>query len=73
MTWYTWAWVAWIIFFVVIEGIALRDRRKGDTLSEHVWKWFGVGQKGWWALVRRTALLVGCAVLMKHFLAKGWF
>ena len=34
---YTVAWVSWLVLFVVIEALALRDTDKGDTLSEHVW------------------------------------
>ena len=53
---YTVAWIMWIVMFLVIEGKAIIDKDRGDTLSEHVWKWFGVKSKplGWkqrrWAL-----------------------
>lgn len=35
---YTIAWLLWGAAFFVIEGLAIRDKRAGDTLSEHVWK-----------------------------------
>lgn len=35
--WFTAGWVIWLALFAVLEGIAIKDRRKGDTLSEHVW------------------------------------
>lgn len=42
MKWSTIPWVMWGVMFVIIEGIALRTRAPGDTLSEHVWRWFRV-------------------------------
>ena len=30
-------WAVWALLFLVLEGLALWDRDKGDTLSEHVW------------------------------------
>lgn len=41
--------------FLVVEGLAVRDHRKGDTLSEHVW----VFRRGGWARM----LLVGGMVV----------
>jgi hypothetical protein len=33
------AWLAWGASFAVVEGLALlqKDRKKPDTLSEHIW------------------------------------
>lgn len=64
---YTSAWVVWIIAFVGIEGAALIRKDKGDTLSEHVWKWFQIGNKpkGW--NFRRLSLLAGTGWLLLHF------
>lgn len=39
---FTVMWVGWIAAFVVIEAVAIFNKKKGDTLSEHVWRWFGV-------------------------------
>lgn len=36
-------WIGWGLAFVVIEGIALFNSSRGDTLSEHAWAWLGVG------------------------------
>lgn len=33
-------WWTWIAAFIAFEAAALIDRRKGDTLSEHVREWF---------------------------------
>ena len=66
---YTWLWAIWGLFFLAIEGGAIMDKRPGDTLSEHVWKW--IGKKGYekpsgykW---RRGALGAFLAWLAYHF------
>lgn len=73
MTGWSWAWIGWLVYFGVVEGAALYQSGKAkgagesdprDTLSEHIWWWFGVNRKGmgvernanWWARVRRVAL-----------------
>lgn len=71
---YTIAWIAWGIIFVITEGIALADRDRGDTLSEHVWKWFRVKgampTKTGWAL---RAILAGFMIwLSGHFVFGIW-
>lgn len=45
MSGYTIAWLGWIAYFVVVEGMALFNSKPGDTLSEHVWAWFGTQRK----------------------------
>lgn len=42
MNGFTVAWIAVAAAIVVIEGVALLNSRRGDTLSEHVWAWLGV-------------------------------
>lgn len=42
---FTWTWIAWGLAFAVIEGIALYRSAPGDTLSEHVWVWLGIGKE----------------------------
>lgn len=68
---YTVAWVGWLVMFGVIEGAALLDKRKNDTLSEHVWDWFAIKDKpkGW--KVRRGGLYVFLAWLVAHFVTGG--
>lgn len=39
---YTVLWGIWALAFMVIEGVALTNSTKGDTLSEHVWAFIGV-------------------------------
>ncbi len=35
-------WIAWLAAFVIVESVAVFNKRAGDTLSERVWDWFGV-------------------------------
>ena len=68
---YTILWLFWLALFLAIEGAAIKDKRKGDTLSEHIWKWAAIGDKpkGWrW---RRITLMGFLAWLVGHFLTKG--
>ncbi|QMP84495.1 hypothetical protein HUN43_00002 [Streptomyces phage Endor1] len=71
---FTAAWVAWIAAFAVIEGVALYRKQKGDTLSEHVWKWFHTErgqQKTKTTQARRAVLVMFLAWLVVHFLSGG--
>lgn len=73
--WFTLAWVVWIAYFLVVEGIALYKKHPGGTLSEHVWDWFsikGEGKMGKWWRVRRIALLALMAWLLVHFVSGGY-
>lgn len=67
---YTWAWGIWALMFVAIEGQAILDKRHGDTLSEHIWKW--IGKKGYekpkWYKARRGALGAFLLWLVAHLL-----
>jgi hypothetical protein len=72
MSGWTVAWMFWIGFFFVIEGPAIANKQPGDTLSEHVWKWFAIRDKSPQWRVRRLALLSGIAWLATHFLSGGW-
>ncbi|MGW4158710.1 hypothetical protein [Streptomyces sp. NPDC004788] len=78
MTIWSWLWVGWLAAFCAIEGRALFNKTEGDTLSEHVWKWFGTaqiakaaGQPTGWVRLRRFALLAFMAWLSVHFLTGG--
>jgi len=72
MNWATWIWIAWGGIFAVTEGIALRNKKTGDTLSEHVWKWFKVKEQPKRFTAGRFALLAGLVWLTGH-LAFGWW
>ena len=47
---YSKLWVAWLALFLVIEGAAILNSKKGDTLSEHVWRWIPYKSARWVAL-----------------------
>lgn len=82
MTGWTFAWLLWGLAFVVIEGLALwndRDTRtEVDTLSQHVWGWFGIRRSkadpdaGRFVKLRRLTLLTFMVWLTAHFLTGGW-
>ncbi|GAB2329242.1 hypothetical protein [Streptomyces variabilis] len=60
MTGWSWAWLAWLAAFAAIEGKALTNKEPGDTLSEHVRRWFGTAQgteATAWVRLRRASLL----------------
>lgn len=75
---FSWLWLGWIAAFGVIEGLALARKKEGGTLSEHVWKWFGIGEAGegrpeptTWVWIRRVTLGGFLAWLSIHFLTGG--
>ncbi|MEU3091958.1 hypothetical protein ACWCQ0_43815 [Streptomyces massasporeus] len=73
---FTVAWVAWLGFFVVIEGAALHLKEPGDTLSEHIWKWFHTAKDtvpDRTTRLRRFVLVAFLAWLSAHFLTDGTF
>ncbi len=69
---YTIAWLIWIVVFFAIEIPALLNKRKGDTLTEHIRVWFAVGKKTKWSKLRRLTLLVALVWLSVHLLFKGF-
>jgi hypothetical protein len=50
----------------VIEGLALVNRRKGDTLSEHVWALLKLGRAA------RVVLVLFWTWLGIHLFTGGW-
>jgi hypothetical protein len=69
MSGFTAAWIIWGIYFLAVEGIALFNKQKGDTLSEHVWKWTGLHRDGPLPIgyqIRRAGLALGMIVLTLH-------
>lgn len=69
MGWYTWAWIFWLAFFAVVEGFALFDKDRGDTLSEHIWKWFRINDKPRQWTWRRAVLAIFLVWLTVHMVA----
>lgn len=75
---WTAAWLVWLLLFLIVEVPAAVSGTKLDTLSENVWKWFGVqpgtfqGRRGRRiAIVRRIILGVFMLTLSGHFVF-GW-
>lgn len=75
MSWWLAAWAVWAIYFAVVEGMALANRRDGDTLSEQIWAFVGArtgstaGRPATgWTLVRRIAVGLFLVALGVHFL-----
>ena len=77
MTIWTWLWIIWLLAFIVIETITIIRKDRGDTLSEHVWKWFslkgGKDKLKPWQAGLRFAFLAFWAWLTIHFLTGGRF
>lgn len=59
---FTVLWVLWGAAFAVIEGVALVNDRKDDTLSEHLRDWFRTDRKH-----GRTAWIVTSGVFFAWF------
>ena len=72
MTGWTVGWILWLGMFVAIEGAALFNKDRGDTLSEHVWHWFSIKGKPRGYKLRRLAFLAFWAWLTVHFFTGGW-
>lgn len=69
---YTTAWLVWIVMFFAIELPAAFNRKEGDTLSEHLWKWFSIKDKskGW--RFRRMGLTFTLVWIFIHLITGGW-
>lgn len=76
MSW-TLLWLGWAVYFLIVEGMALFNSTKGDTLSEHVWAFLGFsnGMRSptGWTRLRRFVVLAFMAWLTFHFLTGGIF
>lgn len=66
---YTMLWIFWGVFFLVVEGFALFDKRRGDTLSEHIWHWFQIRDKPQQWTWRRVVLAGFLLWLLIHMVA----
>jgi hypothetical protein len=66
---YTIGWIGWLLAFLCLEIPALLNHRNGDTFSDHVWKWFrvGDGRHGPVTWLLRGVLLVFMSMLWLHF------
>lgn len=79
MSLYTIGWLAWIVWFLLEEGVALAKGGAGATLSAHVWWWFGTSKQSYhlhptpspWLRLRRVLCLAVMAWLTFHFMSGG--
>lgn len=75
---FTIAWATILGAGAAVEAVALVRKRPGDTLSEHMWRWFATqrpdseAQPSGWVRLRRFALLSGMVWLTVHFVTGGW-
>jgi hypothetical protein len=70
--WYLLGYLAGGLIIGAVELVALFNRRDGDTLSEHVWKWVGIGRR--WTIgftLRRLVVVLFLGWLLLH-LTLGW-
>lgn len=57
MTLWTALWIGWALAFAVIEGAALKNDVPGDTLSEHLRRWFSTDtHRGRWLWLATSGL-----------------
>lgn len=71
---FTVAWLAWGLFFIVVEGIALFRKERNDTFSEHWWSLFRLGKRV--PLVLKLWLLsiqLTFGIWLVGHLAFGWW
>lgn len=66
---YTILWLIWIAGFGVIEYAALKNKKEGDTLTEHVRKLIGTKTEGrnWENWLARGVLAGGIIWAIPHF------
>jgi hypothetical protein len=74
---FTILWITILSLGLILEAVALFNKRQNDTLSENVWKWFNINpelssrQKDFTRL-RRVLLLAFMVWLTIHFVTGGW-
>lgn len=78
MIFFTSFWLIWAVAGIAVELVAVLDKKPGDTLSEHVWKWL-TGQvfkpmaiPAWLAWVFRVVLAAFFIWLGPHFVLGIW-
>ena len=79
MSKYTAAWVLWILVFLVFEGMAIADRKLGDTFTEHFRKWLRLNT--WSVTTRRQqvslwitrVIVILFGTWLTLHMAFGWF
>lgn len=75
---YTVLWIGWLLYFAIVEGVALkRTPNHLGTFSANVWLFFAVADlpadSRRWVHARRLVLLGTVAWLFAHFVSGGRF
>jgi len=69
-------WIAWLVFFCIVEFIAIKRDGYGDTFSEFV-QWIvgaGEAEREWFRWVARVFVIGLLLWLIPHFLNRWkWF
>ena len=72
---YRYLWIGWAAAFIGIEFAAIKNNKRGDTLSENVWAVLGTWKSNpnGWQKTARVGMAAGLAWLAYHFLPTGLF
>lgn len=72
VSWFTAAWAFWVLFFLVVEGVAIFRKAPGDTFSEHWWSVFHTRSKvPAWVRVALAVVQIGAGVWLVGHLTFG--
>ncbi len=69
---FTGAWLLWIVAFLIIGASALFNSTPGDTLSEHVWTWFGTARTTRIPVYRDTTSIIPMRYERLKVAGKAW-
>lgn len=72
INWATPIWIGIAVLTVIIETVALLNKKKDDTLSEHVWNWLKVTNKTAKFTAWRFFVLAFMVWLTGHFIFGWW-
>jgi hypothetical protein len=70
---YTVAWLGWLVYFGVVESVAIVRQQRAGTLTVTLKRWASMDREGRAWRLRRFLLLALIAWLAAHFLSPGWF
>jgi hypothetical protein len=73
MSGWTVAWIMWLGMAAAIEGPALFNKTRGDTLTEHLIAWFSIKDKARQWRIRRALLALFLFWLAVHLISGGQY
>ena len=75
MDFWTFAWIGWLLAFLILEAVAIVRKKSDDTLSEKTWRWFSLkGDKSKlksWQYMLRYGFIAFWLWLTIHFISGG--